>query len=58
MTTQMVTRPDGTRIFAQLECPENAPVVVFFNSLGTTLHLWDAVLELMPDVMRIFRYDI
>ena len=58
MTTQMVTRPDGTRIFAQLEGPENAPVVVFSNSLGTTLHLWDAVLELMPEGLRILRYDM
>jgi 3-oxoadipate enol-lactonase len=32
--------------------------VVFSNSLGTTLHLWDPVLPLLPDGLRIIRYDM
>lgn len=58
MTTQLITRPDGTRIFAQMDGPKNAPIVVFSNSLGTTLHLWDAVLERLPRGLRILRYDM
>ncbi len=31
--------------------------LVFANSLGTDLHLWDAVLARLPDGLRIIRYD-
>ncbi|MDZ4094671.1 MAG: 3-oxoadipate enol-lactonase [Paracoccaceae bacterium] len=37
--------------------PENAPAVVFANSLGTDLRLWDAVLPLLPKGLRFIRYD-
>ena len=36
--------------------PVGAPVV-FANSLGTDLRLWDKVLPLLPDGLRIIRYD-
>jgi len=36
--------------------PNGAPIV-FANSLGTDLHLWDAVLPHLPDGLRIIRYD-
>ncbi len=36
--------------------PEGAPVV-FANSLGTDLRLWDAVLPHLPAGLRIIRYD-
>ena len=36
--------------------PKGAPVV-FANSLGTDLRLWDAILPLLPDGLRIIRYD-
>lgn len=36
--------------------PEGAPVV-FANSLGTDLRLWDAVLPLLPQGLRIIRFD-
>lgn len=41
-------REDGT--------PDGAPVV-FANSLGTDLRLWDHVLPLLPEGLRIIRYD-
>jgi 3-oxoadipate enol-lactonase len=41
-------REDGT--------PDGAPLV-FANSLGTDLRLWDAVLPLLPAGLRIIRYD-
>lgn len=58
MTEQMISRPDGTRLHAIIEGPEDGPVVAFSNSLGTTLHLWDAVLPLLPKGLRILRYDM
>ncbi len=55
---QHIARPDGTRIYAQITGPENGPVVVFSSSLGTTLHLWDPILPLLPKGLRILRYDM
>ncbi|EKE45355.1 3-oxoadipate enol-lactone hydrolase [Oceaniovalibus guishaninsula JLT2003] len=37
--------------------PAGAPVV-FANSLGTDLRLWDAVLPLLPPGLRLIRYDM
>ena len=36
--------------------PEGLPVV-FANSLGTDLRLWDDILPLLPSSLRIIRYD-
>ncbi len=36
--------------------PDGAPVV-FSNSLGTDLRLWDQILPLLPKGLRIIRYD-
>jgi 3-oxoadipate enol-lactonase len=36
--------------------PDGAPVV-FANSLGTDLRLWDKVLPLLPKGLRLIRYD-
>ncbi len=36
--------------------PAGAPVV-FSNSLGTTLHLWDKVIARLPAGLRLIRYD-
>lgn len=36
--------------------PSGAPVV-FANSLGTDLRLWDKVVPLLPEGLRIIRYD-
>jgi 3-oxoadipate enol-lactonase len=36
--------------------PGGAPVV-FANSLGTDMRLWDAVLPLLPDGLKFIRYD-
>ncbi|MCA8880801.1 MAG: 3-oxoadipate enol-lactonase [Rhodobacteraceae bacterium] len=37
--------------------PSGTPVV-FANSLGTDLTLWDAVLPLLPDRLRLIRFDL
>ncbi len=40
-----------------LEGPEDAPVVVLANSLGTTLRMWDEQASVMNDRLRLLRYD-
>ncbi len=37
--------------------PEGAPVVVFSNSLGTTLRMWDEVAGEVAKTYRVLRYD-
>jgi 3-oxoadipate enol-lactonase len=49
---------DGVRIHFEVEGPEDGPVVIFSNSLGTSLHLWDPILPYLPDGLRIIRYDM
>lgn len=37
--------------------PADAPTVVFVNSLGTDLRVWDALLPLLPAGLRVLRFD-
>jgi len=37
--------------------PSDGPPVVFSNSLGTDLRLWDQVIALLPPELRLIRYD-
>jgi 3-oxoadipate enol-lactonase len=53
---QALSRPFGA-IHVQFEGPEGAPAVIFANSLGTDLRLWDQVLPLLPQNLRYIRYD-
>ncbi len=39
------------------EGPKEAPALVFSNSLGTDFRIWDRVVALLPDSLRIIRYD-
>lgn len=39
------------------EGPADGPAVVFSNSLGTDLRVWDGVVGLMPAGLRLIRYD-
>ena len=38
----LITTANGTTLFHDLRGPEGAPMVVFSNSIGTTLEMWDA----------------
>lgn len=40
-----------------LQGTPNSPVLVFSNSLGTNLHMWDAVVPLLLPYFQILRYD-
>ncbi len=37
--------------------PADGPALVFSNSLGTDLRLWDPILPHLPEGLRIIRYD-
>jgi 3-oxoadipate enol-lactonase len=53
---QALSRPFGA-MHVQVDGPEAGPPVVFANSLGTDLRLWDRVLPLLPQNLRMIRYD-
>ncbi len=45
------------RLHYRVDGPEDGAPVVFSNSLGTDFRLWDPILPLLPDGLRIIRYD-
>ncbi|WP_425044600.1 3-oxoadipate enol-lactonase [Primorskyibacter sp. S87] len=45
------------RLHYRIDGDPNGAPVVFSNSLGTDLRLWDAILPLLPDGLKIIRYD-
>lgn len=53
---QVLNRADGA-LHYRIDGPDGAPVVIFANSLGTDLRLWDALLPLLPQGLRYLRYD-
>ena len=48
---------DGCKIHVEVEGPENAPVLMLSNSLGTNLHMWDAQAAAFARHFRLVRYD-
>ncbi len=42
----------------RLDGPESGVPLLFINSLGTNLHIWDDVVREMPETFRILRYDV
>jgi len=56
MIEHTITRDDVT-LYAREEGDPNGPPVVFSNSLATDIRLWDNILPLLPDSLRIIRYD-
>ena len=45
------------RVGSLVEGPASAPAVVFANSLGTTLELWDAQAAALRETHRVVRFD-
>ncbi|WP_299667213.1 3-oxoadipate enol-lactonase [uncultured Ruegeria sp.] len=45
------------RIHYRIDGDPNGAPVVFANSLGTDMRLWDPILPLLPKGLRIIRYD-
>jgi 3-oxoadipate enol-lactonase len=48
---------DGCRIHVEVEGPEQAPVLMLSNSLGTDLHMWDDQVAPFTRHFRLVRYD-
>lgn len=52
-----IARLDGINLHYRIDGdPDGAPVV-FANSLGTDLRLWDQVIARLPEGLRLIRYD-
>jgi 3-oxoadipate enol-lactonase len=58
MRDQIVIR-DGVSLYSRCDGVDDpsAPTVVFANSLGTSLALWDKVIPLLDPRLRIIRWD-
>ena len=52
-----VTMDDGVRIHVEAAPDNGRPPLLFSNSLGTSLHMWDAQMASFGDAFRIIRYD-
>ena len=52
-----IIQVNGTNIHYKLEGPQNGPTIVFSNSLGTDMRIWDDVISHLPKNLRILRYD-
>jgi len=53
-----VFEKNGMHIYYREEGdPDGAPLV-FSNSLGTDMRLWDAIIPRLPQGLRIVRFDI
>lgn len=50
-------RAASTTMHYRLSGAPNAPVVLFANSLGTSLPLWDAIADRLAPHYRVLRYD-
>jgi 3-oxoadipate enol-lactonase len=48
----------GARFNYRLDGPANAAVVVFSNSLGTNLAMWDRQIPALTQKFRVLRYDM
>lgn len=56
MTQSLAT--NGVQLHYQLEGPSHLPLLVFSNSLGTDLRVWDPLLPLLASRFRFLRYDM
>jgi 3-oxoadipate enol-lactonase len=49
---------DDLNVFYDLSGPENAPIAMLANSLGTNVHMWDAQIAGLSATHRILRFDM
>ncbi|MGZ9812211.1 3-oxoadipate enol-lactonase [Pseudoroseicyclus sp. H15] len=57
MDEKRINRGAGVELYSIAEGPEDGRALVFANSLGTDLTIWDKVLPLLPPGLRIIRWD-
>lgn len=48
---------NGLVLHVEDEGPRDGPVVVFSNSLGTDLRVWQPLMPFLPEGLRVIRYD-
>lgn len=48
---------NGADLHVALSGPEQGPAVMFSNSLGTDLRVWDELIPHLPQGLRLVRYD-
>lgn len=48
---------DGCRLYYETEGPDGVPAVLFSNSLGTRLAMWDPQMPALRERFRVIRYD-
>lgn len=48
---------NGADLHVAVSGPENGPAVMFSNSLGTDLRVWDDLIPHLPAGLRVVRYD-
>lgn len=48
---------NGARLHVKDEGPKDGFPLIFANSLGTDLRLWDSLVAHLPDNLRLIRYD-
>ncbi|HEX3209063.1 MAG TPA: alpha/beta fold hydrolase, partial [Geminicoccaceae bacterium] len=51
------TQANGITIHYEVSGPNQAPVVLLSNSLGTRLEMWDPQLQALTQRYRVLRYD-
>jgi 3-oxoadipate enol-lactonase len=53
----MLVDADGCALWVEVAGPEQAPVLMLSNSLGTNLTMWDAQIAAFAARFRVIRYD-
>lgn len=56
--TEYLDAGDGARIAYCYDGDPALPVLVLSNSIGTTLHMWDAEVPALSQRFRVLRYDL
>ncbi len=57
MTQMQAARLNGITVHFADKGPRDGPALVFSNSLGTDLRLWEALRPHLPGELRLIRYD-
>ena len=57
MQSKFITCGDGCQLHYRFDGPENAPVLLLSNSLGTSMSMWDLQLSRFTEQFRVLRYD-
>ncbi|MBW8910535.1 MAG: 3-oxoadipate enol-lactonase [Sphingomonas sp.] len=57
MSVGRITTGDGCEIAYRFDGPEDAPVLMLSNSLGTAMAMWEPQMAALTSVRRVLRYD-